>query len=86
MYLTDLTFIEDGNSEKLGELYNFSKRIFVSNVIQEIQQYQQYPYNLQTVTGIQSYFNSLAEKTIDKEACYQRSLQILPKWKKWSGL
>jgi len=79
MYLTDLTFIEDGNNEKIGELYNFAKRIFVSNVIQEIQQYQQYPYNLQTVPGIQSYFNSLAEKTIDKEACYQRSLQILPR-------
>eukprot|EP00339_Tiarina_fusa_P025431 CAMPEP_0117002376 /NCGR_PEP_ID=MMETSP0472-20121206/4073_1 /TAXON_ID=693140 ORGANISM="Tiarina fusus, Strain LIS" /NCGR_SAMPLE_ID=MMETSP0472 /ASSEMBLY_ACC=CAM_ASM_000603 /LENGTH=1327 /DNA_ID=CAMNT_0004702717 /DNA_START=12 /DNA_END=3995 /DNA_ORIENTATION=- len=79
MYLTDLTFIEDGNQDKLGELHNFSKRIFVSNVIQEIQQYQQSPYILKTVPAIHNFFNSLEEKVIDKEKCYQISLQILPR-------
>ena len=79
MYLTDLTFIEDGNPDKTGALHNFSKRIFVSNVIQEIQQYQQSPYVLKPVLAIQTFFNSLSEKVIDKEKCYQISLQILPR-------
>jgi len=79
MYLTDLTFIEDGNPDKLGELHNFSKRNFVSNVIQEIQQYQQAPYILKDVPAIQKFFYSLEEKVIDKEKCYQISLKILPR-------
>lgn len=79
MYLTDLTFIEDGNNDKIGDLFNFTKRIFVSNVIQEILYYQQSPYVLETVPAIQNYLGTLEDKTLDKEACYQRSLQIIPR-------
>merc|ERR1712137_1393468 len=79
MYFTDLTFIEDGNNDKIGELHNISKRIFVSNVISEIQQYQQSPYILKDVPPIQNFFNHLDDKIIDKEQCYQISLQILPR-------
>jgi len=39
MYLTDLTFIEDGNPNNIGGgLINFFKRRQISAVIQEIQQ------------------------------------------------
>ena len=79
MYLTDLTFIEDGNPDKIGDLHNFSKRIFVSNVIQEIQQYQQAPYILTPVSSIQDFLLQIHENLIDKEECYQISLQILPR-------
>jgi hypothetical protein len=59
VYLTDLTFIEDGNpdyvaSKRTGRnLINWTKRKLVFNVIQEIQQYQYKPYNLQKVYQIQ---------------------------------
>ncbi|CAG8769421.1 2943_t:CDS:2, partial [Ambispora leptoticha] len=43
VYLTDLTFIEDGNPDTLKKdraLINFSKRMKTAEVIREIQQYQ----------------------------------------------
>jgi len=79
MYQTDLTFIEDGNPDKIGDLHNFSKRILVSNVIQEIKQYQQAPYHLEPVPVVQNYLSSIAANLLDKETCYQKSLAILPR-------
>lgn len=58
VYLTDLTFIDDGNpnflaSPKEGkDLINFNKRKMVYNVIEKIQQFQQSGYNLQPVHQI----------------------------------
>ena len=43
-YLTDITFIEDGNPDYIQGLINYRKREFVFNVIREIQQYQQQAY------------------------------------------
>ena len=40
MFLTDLTFIEEGNPEKVGGLINFKKRLYVYNVLNEISSYQ----------------------------------------------
>ena len=40
MYLTDLTFIEDGNADTIGGLINFSKRLLYASVLQEIKTYQ----------------------------------------------
>lgn len=47
VYLTDLTFIEDGNPDRLRvdeRLINFSKRQKTADVIQEIMVYQSTPY------------------------------------------
>lgn len=44
-YLTDLTYIEDGNENNLDGIINFSKREMISKVIKEITDYQQFPYN-----------------------------------------
>ena len=52
VYLTDLTFIEDGNQDLTGNLINFVKRQMVSEVIAEIQQYQDTPYCLERVEAI----------------------------------
>jgi len=51
VYLTDLTFIEDGNKDYvLGtDLINFSKRRKVAAVITEIQQYQQLWFKFQEI-------------------------------------
>jgi hypothetical protein len=40
VYLTDLTFIEDGNPDYVNELINFSKRSLIYTVIAKIQQFQ----------------------------------------------
>ncbi|ORX50800.1 ras GEF, partial [Piromyces finnis] len=63
VYLTDLTFIDDGNSNNLknadGEvnekLINFSKRSKTADVIREIQQYQNQVYCLQDVPELQNW-------------------------------
>eukprot|EP00762_Andalucia_godoyi_P001105 ANDGO_01991.mRNA.1 Ras guanine nucleotide exchange factor J len=45
MYLTDLTFIDEGNKNMVREnMVNFSKCRLIAQVIREIQTYQQTPY------------------------------------------
>ena len=38
--LQDLTFIEQGNPDYIGELINFEKRVLVSSVLDSVQRYQ----------------------------------------------
>jgi hypothetical protein len=40
VYLSDLTFMEDGNAETLEGLININKRRMVYNIIESVQQYQ----------------------------------------------
>jgi hypothetical protein len=40
VYLSDLTFMEDGNSDTLEGLININKRRMVYNIIESVQQYQ----------------------------------------------
>ena len=40
VYLTDLTFINDGNPNRIDGLINFRKRELVYRVIDEFRQYQ----------------------------------------------
>eukprot|EP01102_Stenamoeba_stenopodia_P014624 TRINITY_DN4881_c0_g1_i2.p1 TRINITY_DN4881_c0_g1~~TRINITY_DN4881_c0_g1_i2.p1 ORF type:complete len:1169 (+),score=349.70 TRINITY_DN4881_c0_g1_i2:173-3679(+) len=73
VYLTDLTFIEDGNPDLLaGGLINFVKRRKLCTVIREIQQYQQTPYCLEPVAFIQDFL--LNADSRDEEECYKISL------------
>lgn len=59
VYLSDLTFIEDGNPDVVhGGLINFDKRRLLASVLTEIQQYQQTPYPLQEVPLIRDYLMS----------------------------
>ena len=56
--LADLTFIEDGNPDKIvnedgKELINFAKMHLLAKVIDEIRFYQQEPYQLEPVPRIQ---------------------------------
>ncbi|KZT28888.1 ras GEF [Neolentinus lepideus HHB14362 ss-1] len=56
IYLSDLTFIGDGNVDTLnGNLVNFRKRQRVAEVIQEIKRWQSRPYNFQPVPVILAY-------------------------------
>ncbi|KAJ3041356.1 hypothetical protein HDV00_009497 [Rhizophlyctis rosea] len=81
-YLTDLTFIEDGNPDNLkgpAQLINFSKRMKTAEVIREIQQYQNVPYALMPVPELQQYLRANFAATMDDQSLYNKSLALEPK-------
>ena len=59
--MSDLTFIEDGNTDLLKDtnLINFEKRAMISNVIMDIQQFQQLEYCLRPIPILQNYLTNL---------------------------
>eukprot|EP01111_Echinosteliopsis_oligospora_P014269 TRINITY_DN5343_c0_g1_i1.p1 TRINITY_DN5343_c0_g1~~TRINITY_DN5343_c0_g1_i1.p1 ORF type:complete len:787 (+),score=167.94 TRINITY_DN5343_c0_g1_i1:194-2554(+) len=59
VYLSDLTFIEEGNVDRLENGYiNFFKCRMVAEVIKEVQQYQQKPYNLKECLPVKELFRN----------------------------
>lgn len=82
VYLTDLTFIEDGNTNYLksnNQLINFSKQTKTAEVIREIQQYQNQPYNLNPVKEISDYILKCLDETVDEATLYDMSLILEPR-------
>ncbi|EAS28314.3 cell division control protein Cdc25 [Coccidioides immitis RS] len=80
VYLTDLTFIEDGiPSLTPSDLINFSKRYKTAEVIRDIQQYQNTPYQLQPVPELQDYVLSNMQAAGDVHEMYDRSLEVEPR-------
>ena len=81
MYLTDLTFIEDGIASvvKNTELINFTKRTKTAEVIRDIQQYQNVPYNLTEVAELRDWILDNMRTASDVHEMYNKSLQIEPR-------
>ncbi|KAI9493737.1 ras guanine nucleotide exchange factor domain-containing protein [Zychaea mexicana] len=82
IYLQDLTFIEDGNSnylKKSNHLINFGKRMKTAEVIRELQQYQSTPYLLQAVPDIQEFIKTHLQSSRDEETLYNLSLTLEPR-------
>ncbi|KAL8914299.1 MAG: hypothetical protein Q9172_007110 [Xanthocarpia lactea] len=81
VYLTDLTFIEDGISSviKKTHLINFAKRAKTAEVIRDIQQYQNVPYPLKPVTDLQDYILSNMQAAGDVHEMYEKSLAVEPR-------
>ncbi|ORY19564.1 cell division control protein-like protein Cdc25 [Clohesyomyces aquaticus] len=81
VYLTDLTFIEDGIPSliKKTNLINFAKRAKTAEVIRDIQQYQNVPYPLQPVIELQDYILTNMQSAGDVHEMYDTSLQIEPR-------
>jgi len=87
IYLTDLTFIEDGNQDNLknadgqvnDKLINFSKQSKTADVIREIQQYQNQVYCLQDVPELQNWLKESLERIEDESDMYDMSLRLEPK-------
>ena len=79
--MTDLTFIEDGNSDgspTAGSAFiNFRKRELVSRVFQEIEIFQQSPYPLKPQEPLRTYLAELPY--LDVESLYALSLQREPR-------
>lgn len=66
VYLTTLTFINDGAGDRLGDnMINFRKRQKAAEVIQDIKRWQSKPYNFQTVASILSYLEECFNKYAD---------------------
>ena len=81
VYLTDLTFIEDGIPSviKRTNLINFAKRAKTAEVIRDIQQYQNVPYPLQPVNDLQDYILSNMQGAGDVHEMYEKSLAVEPR-------
>eukprot|EP01104_Vermistella_antarctica_P005909 TRINITY_DN16657_c0_g1_i1.p1 TRINITY_DN16657_c0_g1~~TRINITY_DN16657_c0_g1_i1.p1 ORF type:complete len:1049 (+),score=228.63 TRINITY_DN16657_c0_g1_i1:400-3546(+) len=78
VYLTDLTFIDDGNPDRSKDgLINFSKREMEYNVIAEVQQYQQVKYPFKYVENIAHFLSELPYNNDDE--LYKLSLRHEPR-------
>eukprot|EP00127_Corallochytrium_limacisporum_P002224 Clim_evm12s109 gene=Clim_evmTU12s109 len=81
IYLTDLTFIEDGNPDMINgwpDYINFKKRRLYAEVINKMRQYQDTPYNFQAVRSISSYL-TMNEQQSDEKELYDTSLKREPR-------
>jgi len=80
VYLTDLTFIEDGNGDFVPDpnnpdkrLINFDKRRKISRSIAEIKLYQQEPYPFYDIVEIQNFLCGV--RGLDERVLLKRSLE-----------
>jgi len=84
VYLTDLTFIEDGNPNYLAtvegrtDIINFEKMRKVAAVIEKILIYQAAPYNFEKVPLVYDHIQNTLPQ-IDENAAFELSRQIEPK-------
>jgi len=76
VYLTDLTFVDE-NSDYVNGLINFSKRVLVYNIINQIRQRQTRPYRIQPVQQI---IDKLMQLTLqDDSKFFSKSLELEPR-------
>eukprot|EP00007_Cunea_sp_BSH-02190019_P007766 CAMPEP_0174239598 /NCGR_PEP_ID=MMETSP0417-20130205/15360_1 /TAXON_ID=242541 /ORGANISM="Mayorella sp, Strain BSH-02190019" /LENGTH=1141 /DNA_ID=CAMNT_0015318559 /DNA_START=130 /DNA_END=3555 /DNA_ORIENTATION=- len=78
VYLTDLTFLDDGNPDTIDGLINFMKRQKIAEVIGEIRQYQFAEYENITLNPEMHAF-VLSLDPIDDEEAYTLSMKVEPR-------
>lgn len=78
IYLTDLTFIEDGNQKFVGGKINFYKCMLFANVIRNLQTYQSTKYFFEQCQEIYSELSN-PKKLLNEDDLYKQSLIIEPK-------
>ncbi|XP_044017222.1 ras-specific guanine nucleotide-releasing factor 2-like isoform X2 [Aphidius gifuensis] len=79
VYLTDLSFIEEGTPNFTEDgLLNFSKMRMIAHVIREIRHFQQTPYKIELITKVTNY---LLDTTllVEEDDLYRMSLEIEPR-------
>mmetsp|Transcript_2347 Transcript_2347/g.3645 ORF Transcript_2347/g.3645 Transcript_2347/m.3645 type:complete len:480 (+) Transcript_2347:897-2336(+) len=76
VFLTDLTFIEEGNPDKLGGLINFKKRLYVYGVLTEIQNFQRVSFDFETNEKLQMCLENLEFKELDSKVQFNKSLAL----------
>lgn len=82
VYLTDWTFIGDGNPDNLREKphhINFNKRQKAAELIVQIQSYQAMPYHFTPVPAIVKFIQDHISSQRDEQELFQMSLDIEPR-------
>ncbi len=76
--LTDLTFVDEGNPDKLPNgLINFDKNYLFYKLINQMQLYQQTPYNFQPIPEIQDFL--LSREVLEEKEAFALSLKCEPR-------
>nr|XP_027204106.1 ras guanine nucleotide exchange factor Y-like isoform X3 [Dermatophagoides pteronyssinus] len=84
MYLTDLSFIEEGTPNFTDDgLLNFSKMRMIAHVIREIRHFQQTPYKMEHNPKVTNYLLDTSRHLQDDEL-YQMSLTLEPRLSRFS--
>ncbi|ELR21886.1 RasGEF domain containing protein [Acanthamoeba castellanii str. Neff] len=78
VYLTDLTFIEDGNPNTLDDLINWNKSQMIAAVITEIRFYQTPSYTYPLVPELRDMLQELPQVE-DEAVAYTLSLKVEPR-------
>jgi len=78
LFLTDLTFIEDGNKDTKQGQINIRKYQLLSERIEWIRMFQQCPMHFKHVRAVHKYFKE-TQKVIPEEFLYTLSLQFEPR-------
>jgi hypothetical protein len=81
LYLADLTFIEDGNPDKRGEMINFDKRCMLGKVLREILRFQSVRYAFQPVPALQWFLANAGQASLSEKQAYDLSLEREPREK-----
>nr|CAD7459244.1 unnamed protein product [Timema tahoe] len=85
MYLTDLSFIEEGTPNFTDDgLLNFSKMRMIAHVIREIRHFQQTPYKIDLSTKVTNYLLDTS-LLLDDDELYRMSLEIEPRTSRLSS-
>jgi len=88
VYLTDLTFIHEGNADtcdkecdgEMVPLINWGKREAYAEVIESVRFYQTTNYNLSPCESLEGYLRSaIKDLLMDEKEQYERSLEIEPR-------
>ncbi|KAF2363517.1 Ras guanine-nucleotide exchange factors catalytic domain [Trinorchestia longiramus] len=79
MYLTDLSFIEEGTPNFTEDkLLNFSKMRMIAHVIREIRHFQQTPYKIEHSPKVTNYLLDPTRLVTDDDL-YKQSLELEPR-------
>nr|CAI5835544.1 unnamed protein product [Callosobruchus analis] len=79
IYLTDLSFIEEGTPNFTSEgLLNFAKMRMVAHVIREIRHFQQTLYKIELIPRVANYLLATS-LLMEDEALYSASLELEPR-------
>lgn len=82
LYAKDLTFIEDGNADKLPaepHLINFGKRQLMGEVLMDIRRHQTVPYNLKKLNVLQDFLSSQMAESLSDQYRFERSMELEPR-------
>jgi len=80
VFLTDLTFINDGNKDVVnGKMINFKKHQMVFDVITQVRQFQLENYNLEAQPSIQEFLTLRDDQMRTDNQLYEMSLKIEPR-------